>query len=138
MNLFISEWLMVPFYIERHLSSIFSISNLRFIIDLRGSFLSRFLYTKITILLIEATKLLGFLSPKIYFENPFFFILFPFWVLGILKLIKNKKFNLFLVLLGMAFLAYLINEKNLYFLFPIFTIYIYIAVIGLGLIKLKK
>lgn len=126
-----NDFSLVPFYIQRHLDSIFGIANLRFIIDLRGSFLSRFLYTKITLLILEFIKFLDFLSPKLYFQNPVLFILFPFWVFGILSLIKERKFKIFAILFIFGFIGYLIGEKRVIFLFPVEIIYILISIKGI-------
>ena len=114
-----------------NLGHIFSISNLRFIHELRGSPLSRFFYNKPTILLDEFGRYLSYYSPRFYFAEVFLIIFFPFWLAGIVELITRKNWKIFAALFLAGIPVYLIDKKDFISFLPIGVVYAYITYVGL-------
>lgn len=121
----------VSFYVARKIDSVFSGDNIRYVIELRGSEFSRVFYNKGLILINEFFRFLSFFSPNLYFKYGLLIIFFPFWFLGIIKVIREKRTRLFLVLFTFGTLAFLIDQRSLTFLFPIGMVYVYLVWEGL-------
>lgn len=144
----IGEWLKTPMYLVRKLTSIFLLDKLRFILELRGEnlIISRIFFNKITLLLNNFSDFLSYISPKYYFADrtvffkveaiPFF--LFPLWIFGILNLMKHKRINLILFLILFCFLAFILDQKNLFFLFPAIFMNLLIVNQGIKVVFNKK
>lgn len=122
---------LTSFYIHRKVESIFEGDNLRYLTELRGSHFSRFFYNKPTILINEIGRFLSFYSPALYFGQSILIIFFPFWLMGIIDLIKNKKAKVFLILFLAGIPVYLIDQRSFIFTLPIFLVYAYITYLGL-------
>ncbi len=153
-----NEWQKIPVYFNRKVNSVFSLSNLRYISELkwetpdynRNDFYSRVFYNKATVLVDEFFSFLTFLSPKFYFQSndegkllpqgieAIPVVLFPFWIFGILKLIKEKRSKPFLMLFIFGMAAFLVGQRNFHFLFPIILVNLYLTNEGLGLVKDSK
>lgn len=127
---------LIPFYIQRKLELLFTGDNLRYLTELRGSPISRIFYNKPTILLNEIGRFLSFYSPIIYFGQSILIVLFPFWLIGVVDLIKRKRIKVFVLLLIVGIPVYLIDQREIIFVLPIALIYIYI--IALGIKKVLK
>jgi len=154
----VDEWQKIPFYFNRKVESVFSLSNLRYILDLRwetvaydrNDLYSRAYYNKATLVTGEFFSFLTYLSPKFYFQSSdgwkllppgieaIPIVLFPFWIFGILKLIKEKHLKPFLMLFIFGMAAFLVGQKNFHFLFPIILVNLYLTNEGLGLVKDSK
>lgn len=152
------EWQKIPFYFNRKVDSVFSLSNLRYILDLRwetpnydrSDLYSRVYYNKLTLIAGEFFSFLTYLSPKLYFQSSDGWkllpsgieaipvILFPFWIFGILKLIKEKRLKPFLMLFIFGMAAFLVGQRNFHFLFPIILVNLCLINEGLGLVKDSK
>ncbi len=124
------ELSLIPFYIQRKVESIFTGDNLRYLTELRGSQFSRLFYNKPTILVNELGRFLSFYSPTLYFGQYFLIILFPFWLLGIIELIRKRNIKVFLILFLVGIPVYLIDQRNLAFLSPIALVYLYLVYLG--------
>ena len=122
----LSEWLKIPFYIERKVGLIFNGDNIRYVIDLRTGGISRLFYNKILILINEFFRMLSFFSPKHYLVHDALVLLFPFWVLAIIKIVREKKLKYTLTLSALGFFAFLVDQRNIVFLFPMAIVYIYL------------
>lgn len=122
---------LIPFYIQRKLSLIFTGDNLRYLTELRGSPLSRFFYNKPTILLNEIGRFLSFYSPVLYFGYGVLIVLFPFWLIGIFDLIERKRIKIFILLFIVGIPVYLIDQRDLIFILPIALVYLYIVYLGI-------
>ena len=111
----------------------------------RNDLLSRVLYNKALFVVQEFFDFVQYAQPKLYFLagdgsvfsprrlEPISSLLFPFWLLGILKVLKEiKSYRLLttIYLLGI-FLAYASGQKNLALLFPILILNVYISTVGL-------
>ena len=120
----------IIFLIERKVLSIFSGDNIRYVIELRSAEGPRIFYNKALILINEFFRFISFLSPKYYFRYGILILLFPLWLLGIIVLIKKKKVKIFVVLFIFCFVSYLLDQRNLNYLFPIGLAYLYIACEG--------
>jgi hypothetical protein len=121
----------IIFLIERKVTSIFSGDNIRYVIELRGSEGPRIYYNKVLILVNEFIRFISFLSPKYYFRYGILVLLFPLWLLGIIALIKKRKVKTFILLLFFCFISFLIDQRELGYLFPIGIIYLYIVCEGI-------
>lgn len=121
----------ILFLIERKILSIFSGDNIRYVIELRGETGSRIFYNKILILINEFFRFISYLSPKYIFRYGLLVILFPLWVLGILRIIKKKKTKVFILLFIFCFISFLLDQRSLSYLFPIGIIYLYIVCEGI-------
>lgn len=118
----------------RDFSIIFKGDNLRYLVELRGSQFSRIYYNKVSILLFELGRYLSFYSPRIYFAESFLIVFFPFWLLGIFRLILNKNWKPFLYLILAGIPVYLIDKRDLISTLPISVVYAYITYVGIGYI----
>lgn len=117
----------IVFHVERKLFSIFSGDNIRFINELRGDYGSRIFYNKGLILINEFFKFLSFFSPKLYSGSGVLIILFPIWIIAVLKVIKERRLSI-LVLLGFwGTIAFLVDQRSLSYLFPIGLVYLYLV-----------
>lgn len=112
-----------------------------------NSFLSKIFYNKLSIVIDEFFSYLSFMFPRIYFQagdgtklsplgvEPIPTLLFPVWILGMVSLINQKKKKIFILLLAVAFLAYLFGQRNFVYLWPVFLVYLYICKKGYETIK---
>jgi len=124
-------------------------------VDTEGttSIVSKIFYNKFLTIPDEAIDYLTFLLPKFYFQagdgsqlsppgvEPIAAILFPFFIIGTVGLIKEKKLKVFFVILASSFVAYVSGRKTISFLFPVLLGYLYLASVGILRIrntKLKK
>lgn len=106
----------------------FELHNIRYSVELIKYPHQRIFFNKATVLLSELFKSLSFLSPSNYLEVlPFF--LFPFWFIGHYKLIEQRNFKIYLILMILSFLR---------FKTAIALIYIYIIFIGIQWLYSKK
>ncbi|AKM82824.1 hypothetical protein A2422_02545 [Candidatus Woesebacteria bacterium RIFOXYC1_FULL_31_51] len=141
------EWKMAPSYFKKNISSIFSSDNLMKIQEVRWNafgnekedLLSKIYYNKVYVMLDNFFSFLSYTSPRPYFQagdgtrfspsgvEPIAGILFPFWVLGLISLIKNRNFKLIFWTLGISLFTFLLGKRNLAFLLPVLLIYINIA-----------
>lgn len=109
----------------------------------RNDLLSRVLYNKSLFILNEFFDFIQYAQPKLYFLagegsvfsprrlEPISSLLFPFWILGILKVIKSRN-SLFVILYSIfMFVAFASGQKNLALLFPILILNVYISALGL-------
>ncbi len=122
---------LIPFYIQRKIELLFTGDNLRYLTELRGSTISRLFYNKPTILMNEFGRFLSFYSPNIYFGWSILIVFFPFWLIGLVDLIKRKQVKIFILLLILGVPVYLIDQRDLIFVLPIAIIYVYITYLGL-------
>lgn len=119
----------------------------------RNNIISRVYYSKLAMIPKEVFDYIQFLTPRMYFLTgdgsnfspsrlePISTLLFPFWVGGVITLVKKKQYKPFLVSLVTAALSFIIGRKNFVFLFPVMVAYIYMASVGWDVIpegKLKK
>ncbi|MEJ2347967.1 MAG: hypothetical protein P8Y17_02075 [Patescibacteria group bacterium] len=145
-----SELTKFPTYFREKTTTIFSIEKLSFIQEMRWSafgkekdeLISRVYYNKALILVENSFEYLSLLSPRIYFQagdgtefspprvEPIPAILFFFWIFGLVRLIKQRKFKILLFLFVSPILAFLAGRRNLVFLFPTFIFYLYVASLG--------
>ncbi len=109
----------------------------------RNDLLSRILYNKSLFILNEFFDFVQYTQPKLYFLagdgsvfsprrlEPISSLLFPFWILGILKILQNRR-ALFIILYSLFMaLGYASGQKNLALLFPILILNVYISTLGL-------
>jgi hypothetical protein len=157
MNL-ISEWKNTGSYFKNNIHSIFSDDKVSKVDEARWNAFgpkkeelpAKLFYNKGTVLLDDAFSLLTNLGPRIYFQSgdgtrlsppkvePIAIPLFAFWVLGIIDLIKNKKFRLFIWSFLIAIAVYIFGQRNMAYLFPLSIIYSWIAVCGIESLKSTK
>ena len=130
-NEFVQAWLRIPQNFEHKIDSVFALYNLRYSVELVTASYTRIFYNKFTVLVSEFFRALTFLTPSFYFCNIFLFLFFPFWLAGILYLIKVGDFQIFIKLLLVTLIVYLMGEKNIFFLWPIAIFYIYFIFIGI-------
>lgn len=141
------EWKNIPNLVKNNLSLIFSPDNQVKLYEVRwnafgenkGNLLSKIFYNKGYILVDNLFSFLSYASPRMYFQagdgtrfsplnvEPLAGILFPFWVIGIISLIKKNKFKPIVLTLLFSFLAFLIGIRTFAFLLPILIIYIFIV-----------
>lgn len=109
----------------------------------RNDLLSRLLYNKALFVVQEFFDFVQYAQPKLYFLagdgqvfsprrlEPISSLLFPFWILGILKILQNRR-ALFIILYSLfMFIAYASGQKNLALLFPVLILNVYISTLGL-------
>ncbi len=157
-NQVVSGWLKSPIYIESKISRIYSTDNLRHTIELRWvnvetvrqGFLPRLFYNKATVIIDQFFDYLSIFSPKLYFQQgdngissppgvePIPVILYPFFIAGIYFLIKEKDIKSFQLLFILGILAFITDQKNFYFLFPVAIFYLSIASRGVELLLSPK
>ncbi|MBI2008143.1 hypothetical protein HYS82_00615 [Candidatus Amesbacteria bacterium] len=115
----------------------------------RNDLLSRILYNKSLFILNEFFDFVQYTQPKLYFLagdgsvfsprrlEPISSLLFPFWILGILHLLKNRNSlrpvaGIFVIPYSIFMLiGYASGQKNLALLFPILILNVYISTLGL-------
>ncbi|TSC88462.1 MAG: hypothetical protein G01um101416_130 [Microgenomates group bacterium Gr01-1014_16] len=109
----------------------------------RNDLLSRILYNKSLFVLNEFFDFIQYAQPKLYFLagdgsvfsprrlEPISSLLFPFWILGILKIIKDKKFLVPSAYCLFMLIGYASGQKNLALLFPVLILNVYISTLGL-------
>lgn len=110
---------------------------------------SKIYYNKASLILTEFWDFADFFSPRFYFlsgdgtpltptnTEPLLTILFPFWVFGIVSLLTKNSCKIFMLIFLNCFVAYLLGQKNLIFLWPTLLAYAYISIIGIKNIKNK-
>ena len=114
----------------------------------RNDPLSRLLYNKGLFVLNETFDFIQYAQPKLYFLSgdgtvfsprrlgPISSLLFPFWILGILRLLKSRNSS-FLILYSLFMgTAYASGQKNLALLFPLLTLNVFVSTLGLKDFKL--
>lgn len=114
----------------RSLSIIFKGDNLRYLTELRGSPLSRLFYNKATILLDEFGRFLSFYGLRSYFGPSIFVFLFPFWLIGFIEIIRDKRWRVLLTLFLAGIPVYLVDKREFISLVPITIVYMYITYLG--------
>jgi len=109
----------------------------------RNDLLSRVLYNKTLFVIQESFDFIQYAQPKMYFLagdgsvfsprrlEPISSLLFPFWILGILKILQNRRAFFMLFYSLFMFIAYASGQKNLALLFPVLVLNIYISTLGL-------
>lgn len=109
---------------------------------------SKILYNRFTILIDELFDYLSFLSPRIYFQagdgsafsppevEPIPVILFPFYIIGITEVIREK-WKIMIIYLSFAGMAYFAGNKTLSYLLPVLIMNIYFVSLGVGRLKNK-
>ena len=108
----------------------------------RNDLKSRLLYNKSAALANEAFDFLQFATPKLYFAvgdgsvfspariEPIASLLFPVWLAGILSLLAQHRYRVFLLLALGLLPAYLAGSKNMSLLLLAMLVQIYIAAVG--------
>lgn len=109
----------------------------------RNDLLSRVLYNKTLFILNEFFDFIQYVQPKLYFLagdgsvfsprrlEPISSLLFPFWILGILKIMKSRNSLFVIPYSTFMFIGYASGQKNLALLFPILILNVYISALGL-------
>ena len=147
----IAEYLSTPKYFIGHIKSYLTSDYYLKIDEMRwggralhrNDIISRFFYNKFVIIPKETFDFIQFLTPRLYFSvgdgsrltpprlEPIPFLLFPFWIFGLIFLFKSHHFRpLYYLLLAGAF-AYLVGRRNMAFLLPVLIIHTYICSLGL-------
>ena len=149
-----------PIYAKRKVASIFSSEKLRNVEEMRWNafgeekeeLISRLYYNKAMVLVDNSFEYLSLLSPRTYFQagdgtefsppgvEPIPFFAFVFWIIGLIKLVKQGKFKPLFLLSVSPLLGFLTGARNLVFLFPVLLVYVYIASQGIEALlnKYKK
>lgn len=145
-----AEWANTPSYAATNIKSLFSEDRLKYINEVRWNAFgpakedlpSKLFYNKGFLVIEHFYNFLTFLSPRIYFQagdntgfspqtvEPIAFFLFFFWVMGILFLFRKKNFKTLSLPLIFGFLAYLVGQRTMPFLFPVMILYIYFSFLG--------
>lgn len=109
----------------------------------RNDLLSRILYNKSLFVIQEFFDFVQYAQPKLYFLagdgsvfsprrlEPISSLLFPFWILGILKILNNRRASFMILYSLFMFIAYASGQKNLALLLPILILNVYISTLGL-------
>lgn len=147
----VSEWLKLPTYTISNVQNLFTPSALLKIEETRWNafgdgredLLSKVYYNKAYLILDKFFDYTTFLSPRFYFQagdgtrfsppgvEPIVGILFPFFVFGIIKLVKEKSWKLLFACLIFSLVAFLAGQKNLAYLLPVLIFYVYISTLTL-------
>lgn len=155
---FVEEWLKVPQKIIGSTKAKISDPYSTRLIELRwGGFQlhrndlgTKIIYSKALWAENNLFDWLEFATPRLYFltgdgsrfspanVEPIPSILFPFWLAGLLFLIREKRFKPIIALGIGAGLGYIAGVKNMAILLPTLLIQIYIVMVGLSLLKDKK
>lgn len=110
----------------------------------RNDLFSRALYGHHIYALNEFFEFTQFSSPKLFFLagdgsnfsprriEPISSLLFPFWIIGILSLLRQKNIKLLVIFVLCLTFGYISGHKNLAFLFPLLLTQIYICTTGLS------
>ena len=150
-----SEWIKIPEYSKTNISSLLSPDKIMKVDTERWNafgprreeFISKVYYNKGTVLLDDFFSLTTYFSPRLYFQSgdgtnfspnrvePIAIPLFVFWIMGIVELIKNKKYKLFIAAFLFGIFAYFAGQRNFAFLFPVAGIYTWISIYGIELLK---
>lgn len=77
----------------------------------------------------------GFAPPRV---EPIPVLLFPFWIWGLVQILERKWFKEIAVYLALVFIAYLIGQKNMAFLWPVMVMNLRWSALGLDSIQSKK
>lgn len=148
----VNQWTQAPGYFSRNMRSFFSDENLMKIQEVRWNafgekredILSKIYYNKGYIIVDNFFSYVSYFMPRSYFQagdgtrfspkgvEPIAGILFPFWVIGLISIVKDKNFKPLYLVLGISLFAFLLGQRNLAFLFPVMLVYIYIAAKSLG------
>ena len=126
----LEEWGKIPVYVSQGGSSLFSTDKIRYSVELNGdSFLTRTFYNKLSYLVGIIFKSLATTSPRNIFIGENFqlipAIFLPLWLVGVYRLIRNKKIWWFILFSGVSVLIYLTGQTSPYFLSFIVVLYIY-------------
>lgn len=147
----ITAWQHIPASITPNIRSKLSVPYTTYIDEMRwgGRFLhrndllSRLLYLRASFLVNEAFDFVQFATPRLYFAvgdgshfspariEPVPVLLFPFWLFGLIQIVKTCNWRVFILLFISLLPAYLSGHKNLALLFPAVIVHIYISVLGL-------
>ena len=145
-------------YLSNNLKSIVSPDNSKNIDELRwvddryrqNNLIGKLFYNKGMVIINEFGNYLAFVSPRFYFQagdgsklspknvEPTSLLLYPFWIVGVIFLIKSHKYKSIIMACIFAFIAFLLGQRNFFFLLPITLIYLYIANVGIDQIKKVK
>jgi hypothetical protein len=152
------EWSNFQRYSSHKFDTFFAESRISYVEDLRwenkkythSDMLSRFFYNKLTVVVDDIFNYLTFISPRFYFQSgggsnfspqgvePIAAAYYVFFVLGIVFLLKNKRYKIFYFILTFSFLAYLSGKRNLAFLLPVLISYIYVSYVGISISPTRK
>ena len=138
---YVRAWKSAPGRILQKGSSIFALYNVRYSTELvwespdninNRTLSSRIYYNKGSVLISEFFNILERLSPGHYFvDNDAIIILFvPFWFIAVAESISERKIYIFLLALASVLPAYLVDQTNLYFIFPTCLVYCYFVSLG--------
>lgn len=148
---FFAEWIKTPNFIKNNLSSLMVGGNTEKIeetrwnafSDDREDLLSQIFYNRGYVLVDRFFDYLTFLSPRFYFQSgdgtkfsppgvePLAGLLFPFFILGFVGLIKRKEYLIFSLVIFFSFISFLTGQKTLAFLMPVLILFAYISSISL-------
>lgn len=151
----VKEWLLTPSYFRSNVTSLISSDKVAKVDEARWNAfgpkkeeaISRAFYNKGLVLVDDLFSALTYLSPRFYFQSgdgtnfspngvePLASIAFVFWVLGLIALIKKRRFKLIYFCLIFAAIAYFVGHRNFAFLFPVLIAYVGIVLIGVNSIK---
>lgn len=151
----LSEWAKTNVYLKSNLSQVFSQEKNTKIQELRwvdaqaynNDLFGRVVYNKELNLVDQLGDFVTFLSPRLYFQSgdggtlspknvePTSLFFYPFWIIGIIALLKTRRFKLLAFLIFFAVASFLIGKKSFQFLLPVVLLYIYFVDIGIGQIK---
>jgi hypothetical protein len=141
-NKFITEYSQAPHYLQQKINTLFT--NTQYIDEFRWNdvtkdnrpLLGKFFYNKTRFLFDQVIIYLNFLNPSLYFQigkiEIISCLLFPIFIAGIFRLLKNNQQKLFLIGLLTPVLAFLTQRQNIYFLFPVALFYLYLSVYELS------
>lgn len=144
------QWLSIPGRLPQNVTSKLASSYFTYIAELRwggrslhrNDPLSRVLYNRTWGALNETFDFIQFVTPKLYFAagdgsvfspariEPVPSILFPLWIIGLIYLIRSRRYKVFALLILAALPAYLAGAKNLALLAPVLVIHTYICAVG--------
>lgn len=151
----IQEWMRVPGYFKDNLSSLVSPDKVMKVDTERWNAFgpareelpAKIFYNKGTVVIDDFFSLTTYFSQRLYFQSgdgsnfspervePLAIPLFAFWIMGILALIRNKKYTPFIAVFLLGVFAYLFGHRNFAFLFPIAAIYAGIGMYGIETLK---
>lgn len=153
----VKEWLLTPVYLKSNITSLISPDKVAKVDQERWNAfgpkkeetISRVFYNKGLVLADDLFSLVTYLSPRFYFQSgdgtnftpksvePIASVAFVFWILGLVALIKKRRFKLIYVSLLFAAIVYFAGHRNFAFLFPVLIAYIGIVLVGVESIKKK-
>jgi hypothetical protein len=155
-NLFLKVYSQTPQFIKTKITSIFN--NTNYIAEFRWNdatkdnrpLAARFFYNKSELLVNEIFVYINNVNPRFYFQSgdgqtdspphiePIAILLLPVSIMGIFRLIKNKKTKVLLIGLISCFIAYITGQPNFYFLFPTALFYLYLSAYEISFWKKKS